>query len=41
MMSNEDIERTKRYTQHVPLRQNMEEETRGKEIKSVWDDTNE
>ena len=28
-------------TQHVPLRQKSEEKVRGKELESVWDDTNE
>ena len=41
MMSNEVNEWLKRYTQHVPLRQNTEEKVRGKELQEVWDDTNE
>jgi hypothetical protein len=41
MMSNGSNERIKIYTPYVPLRQNTEEEVRGKEIKTVWDDTNE
>ena len=41
MMSNEDNERIKRDTQHVPFRQNTEEKVRGKGLKVVWDDTNE
>ena len=28
-------------TQHVSLRQNAEEKTRGKELEVVWDDANE
>ena len=40
MMSKESSERLKRDTQHVPLRQNVEEKVRGKELKAVWDDTN-
>ncbi len=41
MMFNETNERLRIYTQHVPLRQNMEEKVQGKEIKSVSDDVNE
>ena len=41
MMSNEANEKPGIYTQHVPLRQNMEEKVQGKEIKSVSDDVNE
>ena len=41
MMSEETNERLKRDTQHVPLRQNVEEKVRGKELKKVWDDVNE
>jgi hypothetical protein len=41
MMSNGANERIKIYTQHVSLRQNTEEEVRGKEIEVVWDDVNE
>ncbi len=33
--------KSKIYTQHVPLRQNVEEKERGKELKAVWDDENE
>ncbi len=39
MMSNGANERLKIYTHHVPLRQNTEEEVRGKEIEEVCDDT--
>ena len=38
MVSNEVNENVKIYTQHVPLRQNTEEEVRGKELETVWDD---
>ena len=41
MMSKEANERLKRDTQHVPLRQNVEEKVRGKGLKAVWDDENE
>ena len=41
MKSNEVNERLKRDTQHVPLRQNVEETVRGKGLKTVWDDENE
>ena len=41
MMSNGDNERLKIYTQYVSLRQNSEEEVRGKEVEAVWDDVNE
>ena len=41
MMSNGSNERIKIYTQHVPLRQNGEEEVRGKELEAVWGDVNE
>ena len=36
MMSNATNERLKIYTQHVPLRQNTEEEVRGKDLEAVW-----
>ena len=41
MMSNGVNERLKIYTHNVPLRQNAEEEVRGKELEAVWDDANE
>ncbi len=41
MMSNGANERIKIYTQHVTLRQNTEEKVRGKDLETVWDDTNE
>ena len=41
MMSNGSNEILKIYTQDVSLRQNEEEEVRGKELESVWDDANE
>ena len=41
MMSNGVNERLKTYTQHVPFRQNTEEEVGGKELEAVWDDANE
>jgi hypothetical protein len=41
MMSNEANERLKIYTQDGPLRENTEEELRGKEVEVVWDDDNE
>ncbi len=41
MMSNGVNERLKIYTQYVPMRQNTEEEVRGKELETVWDDSNE
>ena len=41
MMSNETNERLKIYTQHVPLRSNVEEEVQVKELETVWDDVNE
>ena len=41
MMSNGVNERLKKYTQYVSLRENTEEEVRGKELKTVWDDVNE
>ena len=40
MMSNGDNGRLKIYTQHVSLKQNTEEEVRGKELEVVWDDAN-
>ena len=41
MMSNGDNERLKIYTQQVPIRQNTEEEVRGKDLEAAWDDVNE
>ena len=41
MMSNETNESLRIYTQHVPLRQNTEENVQVKELKTVWVDTNE
>ena len=41
MMSNGVNERLKIHTQHVSLRQNAEEEVRGKDLEAVWDDANE
>ncbi len=41
MMSNGTNERLKIYTQDVALRKNTEEEVRGKDLESVWDDANE
>jgi hypothetical protein len=41
MMSDGTNERLKINTQHVPLRQNTQEKVQGKELKAVWDDTNE
>jgi hypothetical protein len=41
MMSNGAHERLKIYSQLVTLRQNTEEEVRGKDLESVWDDANE
>ena len=41
MMSKESNERLKRDTQHLPLRQNVEEKVRGKDLEAVWDDVNE
>ena len=37
MMSNREA---KIYTQHVPLSHNTEGKVRGKELETVWDDTN-
>ena len=41
MMSKEANERLKRDTQHVPLRQNVEEKVRGMGLKEIQDNTNE
>ncbi len=41
MMSNGVNERLKIYTQSRSLRQNTEEEVRGKELEAVWDDVKE
>ena len=41
MMSKEVNERLKRDTQHVSLRQNVEDKVRVKGLKAVWDDVNE
>ena len=38
MMSNGTNERLKIYTQHVPLRKNVEEKVRGKEIETVCEE---
>ena len=41
MMSTKTNERIKINTQHVSLRQNVEEKVRGKDLEVVWDDVNE
>jgi hypothetical protein len=41
MMSNETNERIKIYTQSVPLRPNVEDKVRGKDLETVWGETNE
>ena len=41
MMSTRANDRLRIHTQFVSLRQNTEENIRGKELEAVWDDTNE